>query len=230
MAPSLNDCGAHARIRPALNHRRWAMPTVANISQAFRDIHCVDLACFLDQLTLKNALLAKLRRSPDGHRRNIPLNFANVYPNHKDRLGVVAHLGREKRAFHLYIHWFRVESEPPNEFPKFSALLDTIGPIIGDREAFVTANFSYQRDEVTSVFSPIQLASEAGIFDEIVGLAGVKRNPEGKLLYKLDVSIGDKRLDHRVGFFQTVKLSEELPLVLLDIAARISNLGLKKKQ
>ena len=230
MASGLKERAAHARIRPALSHRRRAMPTVANISQAFREAHCIDLGCVFDEIPLKNSVLSKLRSSPGGRRRNMPLNFAQVYPDHKEKLAVSGHLGRKSGVFHLFVHWFRVESGPPKEYPTFSSLVETISSELGDREAYVTASFSYKQDEASSIFSPIQMATEAGIFDEIIGLSGVKRNPEGKLLYRLDVFLGDKRLEHRVGFFQTVKLSEELPLGLLDIAARISNLGRRKKQ
>jgi hypothetical protein len=68
------------------------------------------------------------------------------------------------------------------------------------------------------------------IFDEITGITGVKRNPEGKMGYELEMSFEGKRVNHVVRFTQRLELSEDTPLPLLEVASRISMLALKPKE
>lgn len=184
----------------------------------------------MDRVRLGRSAVSKLRESLSGKRRNLPFRFAGIYgPDRKERIGVFSELERMKgNLFTLFIRWFRVQAEPPEQFGKFLDFVNCLANAVGDKEAFVTAEFSYDREKAASVFSPIQIGAEASIFDEIVGFTGLKRSAEGKLLYRLEVSLGERRVEHTVNFFQSIRLSEELPLGLLNIAARVSNLGLKK--
>jgi len=181
---------------------------------------------------LGRAAISKLRECFGGQRQNLPFRFAGTYGSErKEKIGALSEVTRAKGdLFTLWMRWFRVPIEPPHKFARFSDFVSCLANTVGDKEALVTARFSYDREKVASIFSPIQIASEAGIFDEIVGFTGVKLSAEGKLLYQLEVGLGAKRLEHTVTFFQTVRLSEELPLGLLDIATRVSNLGLKRRE
>jgi hypothetical protein len=176
------------------------------------------------------ATVSKLRDCFGGKRQNLPFRFARTYGgDRREKIGVFSELERSKKdVLTLFIRWFRVSAEPPERYGSYSAFVNCVTQTVRNKEAFVTARFSYNLERTASIFSPIQIGPEAGIFDEIVGFSGIKRNAKGKLLYKLEVTLGAKQLEHKVTFFQTIGLSEELPLVLLDIATRVSNLGLKR--
>lgn len=144
---------------------------------------------------------------------------------------MVAELGRlSARDFGLVIRWFRVPSGPPPSFGRYADFVALMSEQLGDREVSVTARFSYDTARISSIFTPIHVSSEAAIFDEIIGFTGVKRSSEGKRLYSLDVRVSSNRLEHIVAFSQKVQLSNEIPVVLLDIARKISDLGLKKRE
>ena len=208
-------------------------PTETNIVKAFHDNSCTDLLCVVDRVQLGRTGVIKLRECLRGTRLNLPFRFAKAYSgDRKEKIGTVCIVdrmkGKARNRFIVSMRWFRAVSDPPREFGQLSDCLDLLGKIIGAKEAAVSAEFSYDRAAVTSIFSTIQMGSETAIFDELVGFAGIKRTPEGKLLYKLDVTLDAKRIKHSVTFLQTIRIAEELPLSLLDIASRISNLGLKK--
>jgi hypothetical protein len=206
-------------------------PDPSNIPQAFHEANCTALMCWLTRVRLGRAAISKLRDCFQGKRRNLPYRFAGTYGgDRKEKIGVLSELDRSKgENFTLFMRWFRVSAEPPEQFGKFSDFVNCLAHAVGDQEAMVTARFSYDTERTTSIFSPIQIGSEAGIFDEVVGFTGIKRDAEGKLLYKLEVGLGAERLEHKVTFFQKIRLSEELPLVLLQIATRVSNLGLRRR-
>ena len=105
-----------------------------------------------------------------------------------------------------------------------------MGEYFGDREAFVTATLWYSNKEAESLFKPIDLLGQPAIFDSITGFTGVKKNPEGKLVYRLEVSFEPEGVRHEVSFTQTVKLSEDTPMQLFETAGRISALALKSKE
>lgn len=209
------------------------MPTTSsNLVNAFYDRNCLELTCWLDPIPLRQPSIAKLRDLMTGKRRNLPFTFAGFYGvERKDGIGVVAWVKRSKsNSFGTYIRWFRVGGGPPEQYGKFSDYLGTLSNAVGSREANIAAKFSYDLAKVGSLFTPIQMEAQGSIFDEIVGFKGIKRTSDGNRLYSLEVTLGTQRLEHDVGFSQTIQLSEELPLGLLDIAARISNLALKKKE
>ncbi|MBZ5542989.1 MAG: hypothetical protein LAO07_04830 [Acidobacteriia bacterium] len=202
----------------------------SQVYQAFKRASCVQLFLFAE-LGLSKSLISKLKNCVAGKRRNLPYRFAGVHPGEgKDKVGASATLRRKDRSrFMLELTWFETNVDPPAEFGRFSDLINCIGVPFGDREAAVVAIFSYEMERVTSLFKPIQLLEQPMIFDEITGFTGVKRNPEGKLVYEMGVSFGEKRLQHIVRFTQTIKLTEDIPLLLLETATKISALALKAK-
>ena len=222
--------GASNRSCVSIPARKDHMPTKpTNIVEAFAESNCTELFCTFDKIRLSRSTVAKIRGCFRGKGQHLPFRFAGRVGDNK-KIGVFAELNRAERdGFRTFLRWFPAPSEPPAEFAKYFDFLEIVGKSVGETEAFVSAKFSYDREKVSSIFTPIQLGSETTIFDEIVGFAGVKRTPEGKLLYMLEASLDTKRIGHVVRFFQTVRLSEELPLILLDIAVRISSLGLKKR-
>ena len=90
--------------------------------------------------------------------------------------------------------------------------------IVGAEAFEVSLNFSRRPERLTVPF------------DSITGFTGVKKNPEGKLVYRLEVSFEPEGVRHEVSFTQTVKLSEETPMQLFETAGRISALALKSKE
>lgn len=204
----------------------------SQIVRVFYERKCVELMCWLDEIQLGRASISRLRECLAGKRRNLPYSYATFYGvERKDGVGVVAKVLRSRADhFGTYVRWFRVTSGPPEQYGKFSDYLSMVSSAVGSREAGITATLSYELDKVQSLFSPIQMEAPGGIFDEFVGFTGIKRTPDGKRLYSLEVNLDDKTLEHKVGFSHTIQLSEELPLGLLDIATRISNLALKKRE
>jgi hypothetical protein len=183
------------------------------------------------ELPLGESTIAKARACLSGKRRNLPYSFGSTYPGEgKFRIGASAALSRLKRRnFSLSVYWFETTTDPPDTFGRTSVLFDCLRDSFGEREVQVNAVFSYDKTVVESVFKPIRLIEPPTIFDELVGFTGIKRDPQGKLLYEIDVSHG-ARLIHAVRFTQAVRLSEELPLLLLDTANKISALALKPKE
>jgi hypothetical protein len=154
-----------------------------------------------------------------------------AYPSEsKNKLGLSAVLSRIKGStFELSAKWFEAQTEPPAHFGRFSDLVNCLTGSFGEREVSVQAIFSYDPDKADSLFRPISVTDQASLFDEIVGFQGVKRDATGKTLYEMEVSLGTKRLVHTVRFAQTVRLSEDLVLPLIETASKISTLALRPK-
>ena len=73
-------------------------------------------------------MVSKVRNCFGGKRRNLPYNFAAVYPGEgKEKVGARAMLSRgpHKRLL-LQITWFETEEGPPGEFGHMSELLGCI--------------------------------------------------------------------------------------------------------
>jgi len=198
---------------------------------AFKRTNCTLVQLFI-RLPSSRALVSKMRACLSGRRKNLPYNFATVYPGEgKEKVAAHAFVSRVRRkGLLLQVRWFEAEEGPPSEFGRLSDLLRCIPEDFAEREAFVWAVFSYDKEKVTSLFKPISLLDQPTIFDEITGITGVKRSPEGKMVYELELSLGGNRVNHVVRFTQNVKFSEELPLALLEAGSRISLLGLKPKE
>jgi hypothetical protein len=123
-----------------------------------------------------------------------------------------------------------VSADRPAQLGQVKKLVEAMGDYFGDREVFVSATFWYSNEEAESLFKPINLLGQPAMFDSITGFTGVKKNPEGKLVYELEVSFEPDGVRHEVNFTQTVKLSEETPLLLVETASKISALALKPKE
>lgn len=201
------------------------------IYQVFKRTNCLQLSLFV-QLPASKSLLSGIRSCLGGKRRNPPYDFAAVYPGQgKEKVGVQASLMQAPHSdLHMVVRWFETKEGPPEQFGDFSQLLHCIHEYLPARDVFVAAAFSYDKEKVISLFRPIYLADQPVIFDEITGITGVKRNPEGKIVYELEMSFEGKRVNHVVRFTQRLKLSEDTPLPLLEVASRISMLALKPKE
>jgi hypothetical protein len=201
------------------------------IYQAFKRVNCTQLILWV-QLPASKALLSKVRSCLGGRRRNLPYDFAATYPGEgKEKVGAHASLMRgPHKDLALVVRWFAAEEGPPTEFGRFSDLVSCAREYFPEREAFVVAVFSYDKEEVASLFKPIYLVDQPVIFDEITGITGVKRSPEGKMVYELEMSFGGKRVNHVVKFTQSLRLSEDSPLPILEAASKISMLALRPKE
>jgi hypothetical protein len=200
------------------------------IYSIFRVNNCDGLTVSLE-LHLSKAAVSKIRGCLGGKRRKSPYWFGGVYLGEgKERIGASVMVRRLRAStFRMNMEWFRVVTDPPPEFGKISELVNCLREPFGEKEADVYALFSYDKKRVASFFKPILIPKQDTIVDEIIGFTGVKRNPQGKLLYQLEVSHG-KALKHRVRFTQTIKLSENLPLSLLGTASKISTLALRPRE
>lgn len=201
----------------------------STIYSAFKEKQCVQLG-FSAEVPLTKSTITKTRGCLSGRRRNLPYFFGAAYAGEgKSRIGAGAKLSRLRgNKFSLSVYWFEASGDPPPIFGKMTDLFDCLKEPFREREVNVWAVFSYDKAKVESVFSPIQISNQPTIFDAVVGFTGIKKDPQGKLLYEMEVSHGEK-LVHTVKFAQAVRLSEELPVALLDTAHKISSLALKSK-
>jgi len=201
------------------------------IYQAFKRTHCKELH-FRVEFSLNKSALSKVKKCLSGKGSKLPILFAAVYPGEgKGILTALAVLSQLKLSrFSLVILWREESSNPFPEHVQFKELVEAIGEYVGKREAFITATLWYSNEEAESLFKPIDLLGQPAIFDSITGFTGVKRNAEGKLVYQLEVTFEPQGVRHEVSFSQTVKLSEDTPIQLLETASRISALALKSKE
>lgn len=201
------------------------------IYHAFKRANCTQLMLQV-QLPASRALRSKIRSCLGGGRRDLPSSFAATYPGEgKEKVNAEAILvwGPHKELSVVVI-WSKAKERPPSESKRFGDLLRCINEYLPKRDAGVSALFSYDTEKVTSLFKPIRLADQPVIFDEITAITGVKRNPEGRMGYELEMSFEGNRVNHAVRLRQTLELSEDTPLPLLEVASRISLLALKPKE
>jgi hypothetical protein len=201
------------------------------IYEAFKRAHCKELQLRLE-LSLGKPLLSKMKISLSGKRSRVPSLFSSAYPGEGGKmLSVLANLSELKASrFFLVIHWSEMTANPFPQFGQFKELVGVVREYLGDREVFVTATLWHSNEEAESLFKPIDLLGQPAIFDSITGFTGVKKNPEGKLVYQLEVSFEPQGVRHVVSFTQTVKLSEDTPILLCETASRISALTLRPKE
>lgn len=203
------------------------------IYQAFKRANCTQLIFILSvQPPASMALRSKTRSCLGVRRRDLPSSFAAAYPGEgKEIIKARAYLmWRTQKDLDVVVVWSEAKERPPTKAKRFSDLLRCIHEYLPEQDASVSAYFAYDTDKVTSLFKPIRLADEPVIFDEITGITGVKHNPEGKMGYELEVSFEGRRVNHTVRFTQRLKLSEDTPLPLLEVASRISMLALRPKE
>jgi hypothetical protein len=201
------------------------------IYQAFKRANCVQLILSVD-LPASKALRSKIRGCLGGGRRNLPNSFAATYPGEgKEKVNAEAFLmWRPHKDLGVLVIWSEAKKRPPTESKRFGDLLRCINQYLPKRDALVSALFSYDTEKVTSLFKPIRLVDQPVIFDEITAITGVKRNPEGRMGYELEMSFEGNQVNHVVRFTQRLELSEDTPLPLLGVASRISMLALKPKE
>jgi len=202
------------------------------IFQVFEEADCESLVVSCGDVVLSRPMASRILESMKDKRATFPryFEFAAAYPGRRKRkVALWGLLNRVKGVrFAMYLGWHMTAEDPPPEMGKVSKLFECLAPVFGERQVGVSARFAYERDKVGSIFRPIRLAEGSTIFDEIVGFSGTKRDPQGKLLYTLEVEMGQKRLTHVVRFEQAVKLVEELPLFLIPSAKRVSALALER--
>ena len=200
------------------------------IFQLFKKSGCYHVQIFAD-LVLRPSMVSKLRECFGGRRRKLPFYFGAAYEGDgKQVIGLSARLERVKAdRYALWIGLFPSITGPPPSFGKFSDLVERIGKHIGDREAQATVSFSFQRNAVESVFQPFTVTDRPTIFDEIIGVTGTKKDAHGKLLYQMEISVGEKQIQHTIRFRQTLRLADDAPVALIETAGKISNLALTPK-
>jgi hypothetical protein len=183
-------------------------------------------------VNLGRTTMTRIRSCLSGKRSNLPFNFVSTYSGEgKEKIGLNAELRRyDKNAIMLTLAWFRTKANPPAEFGKYSDLFECLRNPVVEMPGSVSAIFRYDKTKVTSIFKRVEFAEEASIFDEVIGFTGVKRNPDGKVLYTLQVSLGEKELGHQVGFSRPIRVSEDLPFALLENCSTISSLALKARE
>jgi len=202
------------------------MPPSA-IFQSFKKANCVQLFVGV-RLPISRSILPKLR----GDRRKRPLWFAAAYPGEgKLKIGVAANLkSAGKGSYDLSVRWFATHHDPPPEYGTFTSLVNSLEKTFREREVDVVAQVAFNKEEVISLFTPINIGSQSPILDEIVGFTGIKRDPEGKILYRLEITLSDKLIEQTINFKQTVKLEADMPIPLLATASKISALAVKPKE
>ncbi|MDE3136764.1 MAG: hypothetical protein KGL59_09330 [Acidobacteriota bacterium] len=126
--------------------------------------------------------------------------------------------------------WALVKTEPPFPHAPFDAFLRTLSPILQEKQSEVRASFGYDARHAASIFKRISLPDGAGVIDELIGFVGIKKSPEGKVMYKMEIVIGEKKLFHEISLSLPVTLGETLPTSLVEQLSKISLLGLMQKE
>ena len=126
--------------------------------------------------------------------------------------------------------WFLTESDAPPGFLPREPVEGYLAEVFGEREVDVRASFSFDKNQIVSLFKPIDLGEQSQILDEIVGFTGVKRDHEGKILYTMEIAITDTSMEQKLSFRQTVKLEDNMPIGLLETASKLSSLAIKPKE
>jgi len=200
------------------------------IFQLFKRARCRKLQISVT-LNVPRTVFAKLKRKKNG--RSEDFWFATTYPGEgKRKVAVSVYLGPEKKTdkCDLTMFWFVTEQDPPPEFRAFADFETHIGPLFGEREVSVAAEFSFNKNQIVSLFKPIEMGEQSQILDEIVGFTGVKRDLQGNILYEMKVAINDTSIEQKLSFRQTVRLEEGTPSALLETASKLSALAIKPKE
>jgi hypothetical protein len=178
--------------------------------------------------------IAKLRGQQKSKKQSKRLVFVKTYPGEgKVRVAALTFLDKKdhKGTYKVTLAWFVADSEPPPEVLSLDQQAENIlVKHFQEREVDVRAEYSFNKNEMTSVFRPIDLGEQSQILDEIVGFKGVKRDLSGKTLYTLEISFLDKSIELKLNFRQTVRLEDTMPILLLETATKISSLAVKPRE
>ncbi|SRR6266851_6301289 len=183
------------------------------------------------ELNINRATFAKLPRK--GKRGSKDIWFATTYPGEGKLSVAVSAILRKKDSkgnWRLFIYWFLTDSDPPSEFLPFPAFERALATPFGEREVDARAEFSFDKGQVVSVFRPIEIGEQSQILDEIIGFTGVRHDPDGKILYTMEIALSDKSIELKLSFRQTVKLGDNTPIGLLETASKLSALAIRPKE
>ena len=198
----------------------------SHLYRKFKAAHCTLLVVHV-HVTTTQSLLARMKSCAG--RKRFPYWFGTSFSGSgKEKLGLSVQVERvAKNRLALSFKWFPTQTDPPETFGRYSDLADCMRE--GLRKAAsagVVAVFAYEGKRFASLFKPIPMEQSVPIFDEIVGVSGVKRDSSGKPLYRMELSFGDKALSHSISFAHTFDWSEECVKQMLDKAVSISGLAL----
>jgi hypothetical protein len=130
----------------------------------------------------------------------------------------------------ILMRWFITNEDPPQDSIAVETFIGGMQSIFGEREVDVVADFTFDKSRTSSVFKPFDMGKHSQILDEIVGFTGIKKDPEGKTLYKLEIGVTEKTIEHKLSFRQTVSLSEDMSIPVVETASKISALAMKAKE
>jgi hypothetical protein len=200
------------------------------IFQLFKKTRCRKLQISFT-LNVPRAALAKL----EGRKKVRPTDlwFATTYPGEgKRKVAVSVNLAREIKTEKSQVSmiWFVTGQDPPPDFRAFADFESALAPLVGEREVSVDAEFSFDKNQIVSLFRPIEIGEQSQILDEIVGFTGVKRDPQGNLLYTMKVAINDTSIEQKLSFRQSIRLEDGTPIALLETASKLSALAIKPKE
>lgn len=181
-------------------------------------------------IKIPTALLAKINRLTK--KQAGEWWFARKYDGeHSVSLGHAIFLkALDKTDFELTMRWFLTGEEPPPFMGDPDALTQVIRNTFGEREVNILASFVFDATRYVSVFKPFDVGEPSQIFDEIIGFTGMKRDPQGKLLYRMEIEVTPKTIEHKLSFRQTVKLSDDMVIPVLETGSKISALAVKAKE
>jgi hypothetical protein len=132
---------------------------------------------------------------------------------------------------HQYgLNMFCILTESENLATEYAMFEGPLRETFGEREVNVMAEFSFDKNQIISLFRGFDVGEQSQILDEIVGFTGVKRDSEGKNLYTMEIAINDTFIEIKLSFRQTVRLEENMPLALLETASKISALAVRPKE
>src|SRR5260221_2152487 len=150
----------------------------ADIFQIFKKTRCRRLHVST-VLNVPRATYARLKGKEKP--RSKDLWFVTTYPGEgKRRVALSIFLARvdKKGKCSLNMYWFPTDQDPPPGFLAYAAFERTLGENFGEREVDVQAEFSFDKNEIVSLFKPIYIAEQSQSLDEIIGFKGVKRDRE----------------------------------------------------
>ena len=202
----------------------------SDLYRKFKASHCTLLVVHV-HVPAGKSLLARMRECAGG-KKMLPYWFGTAYPGSgKEKLGLSVLVARTKRQrIDLTFQWSLAERDPPASFGRYADLANCMKDTVRESvEASVMAVFVYKGKRFVSLFKPIQVVDPVPLFDEIVGVAGVKKDASGKPLYRMGLSFDEKELNHFVSFVHPFDLSEDSVKQILNKARNISALALVPK-
>jgi hypothetical protein len=182
-------------------------------------------------LRVSRPIIAKLRKSSG--QKTEELWFGKAFEGEgKLKIGfsILMRVREKKGEYGISFRWFITNQNPPEHFGPAETFMDVLADRFGEREVDIFAEFQYDKGHTASLFKPFDLGEQSQILDEIVGFSGVKRDPMGKILYRMDIAVTNKVIQHKLSFRQTVRLLDDMIIPLVETASKISALAIKAKE